>query len=584
MTSKILFILLLFVVIGRQGIAQTLQYQDSPFGFHPALPYNEAKSMGIQWTRGGDSPYLFWSLVDPNKTGDPAQFQWKGTTLGPTGQQAPFDYDALFIARDAGLNMLQNIDVQPNQSQGGHRQSGSWLPVDEAAYRSFVKEAVKRYSFIRYWQVGNEPNLRPNNNLTGFADLQRITYEAIKEANPQAQVLIGGVAGNMSLSDMNDTYFESILPTLSGKHMDVFDIHFYGDAKGGTLISDPQRRMLGYRDFKTVYTYFRNLLDKNNFSHVLIWVTEMGTFSGTIKMGPQTLTQTEAEHARDLFKRWVYALSLGVKKIFWVFGIMEGFGAWDDDFFDHTALIYSGLDGVHRRGEKKLGYYTHKLMTEKMEGSDWTTIETIREDTANKVYIYKFTKGGKPIYVAWWDYFNDATYMIGKTKQVSITNLQSNTIVVTEAVPGFSSGTQVTDYKTAFRTDTLAVTGGTVTLTVGENPVFVESSVITSVEDKRENIPEEFVLYQNYPNPFNPETSISYTIPNVETRRGESLQHVTLKVYDLIGKEIATLVDGNKQPGNYTIKFNAEHLPSGIYFYRLQAGDFSETKKMILTK
>ena len=86
----------------------------------------------------------------------------------------------------------------------------------------------------------------------------------------------------------------------------------------------------------------------------------------------------------------------------------------------------------------------------------------------------------------------------------------------------------------------------------------------------------EFTLEQNYPNPFNPSTSISYSISEIE--------FVTLKVYDVLGNEITTLVDEEKPIGIYDVIFDATRLPSGVYFYRLQAGDFVETKKMVLMK
>jgi len=89
-------------------------------------------------------------------------------------------------------------------------------------------------------------------------------------------------------------------------------------------------------------------------------------------------------------------------------------------------------------------------------------------------------------------------------------------------------------------------------------------------------IPEAYSLSQNYPNPFNPTTSIRFAIP----RSGI----VKLHVYDLLGKEVATLVNTNLQAGNYTIDFNAIDLPSGAYFYTLRAGDFTDTKKMLLIK
>lgn len=86
----------------------------------------------------------------------------------------------------------------------------------------------------------------------------------------------------------------------------------------------------------------------------------------------------------------------------------------------------------------------------------------------------------------------------------------------------------------------------------------------------------DYSLDQNYPNPFNPATKISYSI------KEEGL--VTLKVYDVLGKEIATLVNENKPEGNYEVDFNASQLPSGMYIYKLQSGGFSDVKKMLLTK
>jgi photosystem II stability/assembly factor-like uncharacterized protein len=101
-------------------------------------------------------------------------------------------------------------------------------------------------------------------------------------------------------------------------------------------------------------------------------------------------------------------------------------------------------------------------------------------------------------------------------------------------------------------------------------------SNITDVEDENNITPKEFNLDQNYPNPFNNSTVIRYAIPK------EGL--VTLKIYDIIGEEVSTLVNETRQAGNYQVAFNSEDLTSGVYFYRLQAGDFVQTRKMILLK
>jgi hypothetical protein len=111
----------------------------------------------------------------------------------------------------------------------------------------------------------------------------------------------------------------------------------------------------------------------------------------------------------------------------------------------------------------------------------------------------------------------------------------------------------------------------------------------TSVEQKENEVPLEFSLSQNYPNPFNPTTKIKFTIAT--TPISSSLQKgrtkegfVTLRVYDILGREIKTLINKPMQPGEYEIEFDASDLSSGVYFYRLSAGSFVKTKKMILLR
>jgi hypothetical protein len=111
----------------------------------------------------------------------------------------------------------------------------------------------------------------------------------------------------------------------------------------------------------------------------------------------------------------------------------------------------------------------------------------------------------------------------------------------------------------------------------------------SNVVEVNEAAPAVFALDQNYPNPFNPSTKIKFTVPTppissplVKGRTKEGF--VTLKVFDILGNEVATLVNEEKTPGKYVVEFNATNLPSGIYFYKLQAGSFIETKKMILLK
>jgi hypothetical protein len=102
------------------------------------------------------------------------------------------------------------------------------------------------------------------------------------------------------------------------------------------------------------------------------------------------------------------------------------------------------------------------------------------------------------------------------------------------------------------------------------------SDSVVSVGENHSLIPEEFNLYQNYPNPFNPSTTIIYEIPERHL--------VSIAVYDLLGREVAVLINEEKSAGEYEVEFNGSELSSGIYFYQLKAGSFVETKKMILLK
>jgi hypothetical protein len=106
----------------------------------------------------------------------------------------------------------------------------------------------------------------------------------------------------------------------------------------------------------------------------------------------------------------------------------------------------------------------------------------------------------------------------------------------------------------------------------------VEYSNIVEIEIAA---PDKFSLEQNYPNPFNPTTTIKYSVPFVENGKDIVVQ---LKVYDILGKELKTLVNKNLSAGIYESDFNASDYPSGLYFYTLSVGNFAQTKKMILLR
>ena len=102
------------------------------------------------------------------------------------------------------------------------------------------------------------------------------------------------------------------------------------------------------------------------------------------------------------------------------------------------------------------------------------------------------------------------------------------------------------------------------------------SDIITDVKEISNSIPNNFVLSQNYPNPFNPSTNINFSVP--------LSSFVSIKVYDVLGKEVASLVNEELKAGSYKFSFNANGLTSGVYFSRVTAGNFTQTKNMILLR
>ena len=105
---------------------------------------------------------------------------------------------------------------------------------------------------------------------------------------------------------------------------------------------------------------------------------------------------------------------------------------------------------------------------------------------------------------------------------------------------------------------------------------LMKLSVPTAVRSVEGKVPDHFILEQNYPNPFNPVTIISYQLPKTS--------RLTLKVYDVLGRVVATLAEGNQNAGTHEVAFDGSRLSSGVYFYRLQAGAFSDVKKLMLVK
>ncbi len=448
----------------------TSMLQDSPFGFHPANAskpgyadsgFSDATNIGVRWARQG--VYAFWFLVQTNLDEQVYDFSL---------------YDRQWRDVPAEMHILANISPDISKSPHGYVLPGSYLPVDEAKYAAFVRATVERYDGdgvddmpglmnpIKYWQVDNEPN---DVTCTNFADLQRITYQAIKEACADCTVLIGGATSFPENYASNfDTFYAPILSELAGQYVDIFDFHYYGTANG-------EYRMKDTATGQDVLDHIRATLIANDFASDLpIWITEMGSYSGD-PVGAWLPPQSERQQALDYFKRFIYPLSRGVRKVFPAFGLMEGF-KHDDGYFDHTGLIYDGQDsGDMGLGVKKLGYYTYKKMTEKLEGADWSTLTNLHDGTgSDHLYSFRVMKQGEEMHIAWWDYFDEPGYTNGNTTFITLDGLTGAAVVITSLVPAADEGQSVTNYATAFALTNSAVLSGSTTIVLGADPVIIE--------------------------------------------------------------------------------------------------------------
>lgn len=197
---------------------------------------------------------------------------------------------------------------------------------------------------------------------------------------------------------------------------------------------------------------------------------------------------------------------------------------------------------------------------------------------------------GFPVYSVNWS-FQNASSNIYSVKIVVNQNKRTNpayfAMPVKFKISSSSKDTVFTAFCRAQASDTIEIKaeGKPKSLTFDYGNWILKSVISVILTDVKNSnlIPLNISLKQNYPNPFNPSTTIEYSVP-VANNQLKQTQHVSLKIYDALGREVQTLVSKQQKPGNYSVKFSANNLPSGVYFYRLNIGAKSLTKKMVLLK
>lgn len=488
-------------VVGDVARAGTLPFERSPFGViapnktrpeaYAAPDYFDAVNMGYKWGRAGQL-FLEWATVEKVFT-DPPTYDWTSTDAEILGwPNGTFQIPG--IAAPPVINKLANIHVNnffTEDKAGDRRCAGSYLPCPTATlepsqprtdlerFLSFVEAAVERYDGdgiddlpgmgppITHFQIENEPNVLLRGD---FALLHAATYQRVKRASPEAVVLLAG-ATNLSGPTNNHnwatevgTRFVPILNELAGQYVDAVDVHWYGVAEEGYRYVDGTST--------DVLDFVRNAMDNAGFpSSTKIWITELGSTSGW----PLGAPRTEAQQAQDYIKKVVYGLSRGVSKVF-TGGPMEGF-LLRQEFFDYSGVIYDGEFGdPFPLGTKKLGYYSYKKLIEKLEGGDLNNITTIRDGTGTDwLYLFSVRRLGTTIYVAWWDFFSDPTYVQGASKPL-VFDTYHPAVRATELVPDAPNGAAISSYETAPFQEVVHLIGsnGAVAVDLRESPVVIE--------------------------------------------------------------------------------------------------------------
>lgn len=376
----------------------TTGYADSPFGIHDITSHDliNLVDLGARWVRYAGKFGIVWGEVEPKR----GEFSWPN--------------DNIYLnTYNKNVNMIAEIFTVNRWDQSVKTgMPVPKLPTNLEAYKNFLRKAVERYDgdgiddapgspVILYWLIENEPDIFWRDTKKNFAELMKISYKVIKDANDKAKVVMAGIGkpdGFHKFYIPMFKYLDKIKSKPEDRYFDIFEFHWWAGGTGGYRKITLEEYTT---DFKQYVGSIRSLLNKYGYD-VPIWITEMASHSGKPeekKLRIYIPPETERQQAAELFKRYIYSLALGIKKIYW--GTITEFhnfaGRGVNNYFDNVGLINNPRnDG---ESHKKLAYYTYKLMVEKLEGIDLDRIDTL--NLGKDIFAFRFIKDGKKIYVLW---------------------------------------------------------------------------------------------------------------------------------------------------------------------------------------
>jgi hypothetical protein len=483
MKFVLLFAILETVLIlpGSQSLAEEI-----PFGINN--PYDQSapkekaylikpamNDLGLKWVNAN----VFRRKVEPR----PGVYDWKGP-----------DFLVKDIFKDLGL--VFNINPKTDWSAGGSINVGKrqYIPggdIDSESfklYKTFVKELVKRYKDkVHRWEIFNEPGLECKDMPEGFVRILKISYLTIKEVDPSATVGLGG----LMLAPLSINFLRSALPLLSSEHpifgkenarynnyFDSFDLHYFGFYNEYRQNHAKRRKIVSVDEFLNVFKNY------NLFKGKLITSRAGATYTGgdskTKYKGDSLEFQSETQQAGYLFRRSTYLLS---KNIRFAWSQVQERDKWqgrENDFNCYLGLVYNGVPKGDKYdkgyGVKKLSYWTYKFLVAKIGVTDWKNISILHDGTgSDHLYLYKIIKkNGQPMYIAWWDYFDEKARPQMKPITIDVGNVGS--VKITETIPNAEWGADLRgeDYPNFFESEVKGVSNGKVSIYLKEKPVFVE--------------------------------------------------------------------------------------------------------------
>lgn len=446
-----------------------LSSTESPFAIHEMHFYGAGlykgeaayfADLGAKSARLAPLGSLVWDMIETER----GVYDWSVSD------------DVISRGNQAGAALFITVGAQNRLDSGGEMVRA--LPRNMSWYLDFLRNASERYDGdgiddapgspkAAVLQIGNELDTPDywEDTPENYALLLKESYNAIKSVSPDMLVSIAGVASPQGFFD-NYTEVLAALDRMKDKpgdrYFDILDFHWSGQFRG-----DYQELILpkGNYEMRRYVSDMKSELAKIGYENVSFYITEMSDYSGSPAMsgGGRYLEHTEAQQASSLVKRYAYSLTAGVEKIYWA-GITEqhDFGGEADGYFDYVSLVNNPQNDGD--SSKKLAYYSYKKMVETLDGSDWGNITVVQENRGG-VRIYAFSKAGKRILVAWSD---------GAETAATVSGITSTSVKITGAVPKYGSGAEVVDYSAAFNTETKSVQDGKITITLGENPLYIE--------------------------------------------------------------------------------------------------------------